>query len=104
MREKKMGEWGPTQSFLTFAIGLGVGATLAILFAPKSGEETRHDLLDAATDTIDDAVATGRHLKRRTRRVVDDVTERMMDAAEVGQQAYREADAETPGSEPPSRY
>src|ERR1700679_441694 len=104
MRENEVGQWEPKHSFLTFAIGLGVGATLAVLFAPKSREETRQYLLDAATDTIDDAVATGRRLKRRARRVVDDVTERIVDAAEVGQQAYREADAETPGSEPPSQY
>jgi gas vesicle protein len=94
MKAKRIREWGPKESFLGFAIGLGIGATLAILFAPKSGGETRQDLADAATNTIDDAVATGRQFKRRVRRAVDDVTERIADAAEVGQQAYREADTE----------
>ena len=33
---------------LWFMAGLGIGAALGILYAPKTGEETRQQILDAA--------------------------------------------------------
>ena len=38
-----------------FLAGLGIGVGLGILFAPKSGEETRNNLLDRANDLGDQA-------------------------------------------------
>jgi gas vesicle protein len=84
-------ERGVPQTFIGFAIGLGIGAALAILFAPRSGEETRQYLLDGATDMMDDAVARGRKLTKRAQRVVNDVAERVMDATEAGERSYRKA-------------
>jgi gas vesicle protein len=40
--------------FLT--LGLGVGATLALLFAPSSGNTTRHDL----ARSVEEGLQTGR--------------------------------------------
>jgi len=42
-----------------FAAGVVVGATLGVLFAPKSGKETREDLKNA----FDDLVEKARNLK-----------------------------------------
>jgi len=36
-----------------FLVGAGVGAVLALLFAPKSGEELRNDIADATRKGID---------------------------------------------------
>lgn len=39
---------------LTFLlVGTGIGAALALLFAPKSGREMRHDIADASRRGID---------------------------------------------------
>jgi gas vesicle protein len=38
-----------------FLIGLGVGVGLGVLFAPMSGEETRNNLVDRASDLSDSA-------------------------------------------------
>ncbi len=43
-----------TLVFLTF--GLGIGATLALLFAPMSGKKTRDDL----TKTVEEGLSNGR--------------------------------------------
>ena len=43
-----------TLVFLTF--GLGIGAALALLFAPSSGKIIRHDL----TRSVEDGLQTGR--------------------------------------------
>ena len=37
-----------------FLVGAGIGAVLALLFAPKSGEELRNDIADATRKGIDD--------------------------------------------------
>ncbi|MBZ0283836.1 MAG: YtxH domain-containing protein [Anaerolineae bacterium] len=43
-----------TLVFLT--VGLGIGAVLALLFAPSSGKTTRHDL----AESMEDGLNTGR--------------------------------------------
>lgn len=41
------------KGFGKLLLGLGVGAGLGVLFAPKKGEETRRDLKNKAIDTFD---------------------------------------------------
>jgi gas vesicle protein len=83
------------QTVLGFAVGLGVGAALGLLFAPKSGEDTREYLLDGARDAVDDAVATGRKFNRRAKHAVDqvvaDVTDHLKDVTDAGERAYTKA-------------
>jgi gas vesicle protein len=38
-----------------FLVGLGIGVGLGVLFAPMSGEETRNNLVDRASDFSDSA-------------------------------------------------
>jgi len=38
-----------------FLAGLGVGALIGVLYAPKAGKETREDLANAARDAKDKA-------------------------------------------------
>ena len=89
--------------FSYFFLGLGLGVAAGLLFAPKSGPETR-DLLMAKADEDKD------YLKRRSTELQDqasDVLERgkstvtrqrdnLVAAVEAGKQAYREAVSTTP--------
>jgi len=59
-----------------FLVGLGVGTLLGILFAPKSGDETRQFLADKADEGRDYAQRKARELRERA----DDLVERSRDA------------------------
>lgn len=60
-----------------FLVGLGVGALVGVLFAPKSGEETRAYLTNKADEGRDYAQKKARELRERA----DDLIERGKDAA-----------------------
>jgi gas vesicle protein len=79
-----------------FLVGLGVGAMLGILFAPKSGEETREYLSKKAEEGKEYAQRKARELKERA----DDLIERgkgvargqkdsIAAAVEAGREAYQ---------------
>jgi gas vesicle protein len=74
-----------------FAIGLGVGAIVGMMWAPKSGEETRALLREKAQEGIDGAVAQGKKVAKKAQRTADDAREFVNDAVDAGQSAYREA-------------
>lgn len=78
-----------SEKFTTFAVGVGIGALLALLFAPSSGEETRDYISGTVKQGLDDAASTGRRWKRRAQETVDDVKANVADAVEAGGQAYR---------------
>jgi len=74
-----------------FAIGLGVGAIVGMMWAPQSGAETRSLLRDKAQDGIDEAVAQGKKVARKAQKATDSAREFVNDAVDAGQSAYREA-------------
>lgn len=55
--------WGSSTS--VFIVGLGIGAVIGVLFAPKSGEETREQISNTVRDCVDDAMSQGRKLSVR---------------------------------------
>jgi gas vesicle protein len=59
-----MSGFGTKLMFL--AIGGGIGATIALLFAPKPGRELRADIADKAGDVYGDAVEAGHLIKERS--------------------------------------
>jgi gas vesicle protein len=75
----------------TFAVGAGIGAALALLFAPKSGEELRGDIADGVNDGVNQVRSTGRDLKRRAQRAVDVAKDQVQDAIDAGDSAYNQA-------------
>jgi gas vesicle protein len=84
-----------------FLAGLGLGAVVGILYAPKSGRETREALLQQAEDGREYLVTRGREAREQVREMVDrgkDTVSKQRDqinsAIEAGRQAYREATAE----------
>jgi len=88
--------------FSYFFLGLGLGVAVGLLFAPKSGPETRELLRSKADEGKE-------YLKRRTIEVkeqAEDVVERgkstvlrqrenLVAAVEAGKQAYRDAVSST---------
>jgi gas vesicle protein len=80
--------WQQTASALL--IGLGVGVGLALLFAPKSGEEMRDDIAGAVNDGLDSVIAQGKKLGRRAQDTFEQAQARVKEVAEAGERAYRE--------------
>jgi gas vesicle protein len=54
-----------------FLVGAGIGAVLALLFAPKSGEELRNDIADATRKGIDKSKEAAAQLGARANEVYD---------------------------------
>jgi gas vesicle protein len=75
------------ETILTFVLGAGVGAVIALLLAPKAGEELRDDIADG----VNRIRSTGKDLKRRTRKIVALAQDHVQDAVEAGQEAYSQA-------------
>jgi gas vesicle protein len=89
--------------FSYFFLGLGLGVAAGLLFAPKSGPETRDMLMSKADEGKE-------YLKKRTTELQDQAAEvidrgrstvtrqrdNLVAAVEAGKQAYREAVTATP--------
>lgn len=80
-----------------FLAGLGIGAAIALLLAPRSGEETREYLRERYDDARDLAQRKARELKERTGELVEkgkDFVGKQRDtveaAVDAGKQAYRD--------------
>jgi gas vesicle protein len=80
-----------TESISAFAVGVGVGAALGLLLAPRSGSVTREYLVESAQEQLDGAIAAGRKVAQRAQENIDQVKSQVRKAAEVGERAYREA-------------
>lgn len=93
-------------SFLWFLAGLGVGAVVGVLYAPKSGTETREAILNKFEEgrgAVSEKAAQAREQASgwvdRGRDVLNQQKEQFRSAFEAGKQAYQEATStpETPG-------
>ena len=80
-----------SQLVSAFAIGVGLGAALGVLFAPQSGDDTREYLRDTAEGTLDDVVSAGKTTVRRARKNLNEVRDFVNDVAGTAENAYREA-------------
>lgn len=77
-----------------FLVGLGVGAMVGVLFAPKSGEETRELLNKKADEGRDYAQKKARELRERADELIErgrDVASRKKDSISAAVDAGREA-------------
>lgn len=96
-----MSENNGGSSFLWFLAGLGIGAAVGVLYAPRSGEEMRGMIRERAETGRDYVVTRGREAREQVNEWVDrgrDVLQRQKDqlnaALDAGRQAYREATSE----------
>lgn len=60
-----------TSKFAFFLAGLGVGAIVALLYAPKSGKETRRLIALKAEEGKDHIETRGKELRRQAEEAVD---------------------------------
>lgn len=93
-----------------FFLGMGIGVAVGILFAPKSGEETRKYLRERADEGRDyvkrrsgDIRTQAGGIVEKGKQTVSRQKDQLSAAVEAGKQAYREA-VQTPfesaGAEP----
>jgi len=89
----------------SFLLGLGVGVGVGMLFAPKSGQETRDLLRNKAGEGADFVKQRGTEFTQSATEWVDKgkealgrQKENLSDAMEAGRQAYRDTvNREAPG-------
>jgi gas vesicle protein len=88
-----------------FLLGLGVGIGIGLLFAPKSGEETRGMIKAKAGEGKDFLKQRGSELRdsagdllEKGKGVVNRQKDNLMDAVEAGKQAYRDTVGEPPAA------
>ena len=86
-----------SSKFGYFLAGMGIGAVIALLFAPRSGEETREYLKEKYDDARDEAKRRVRELRERAeeytekgKEFVGRQRESIEAAVEAGKQAYRD--------------
>jgi gas vesicle protein len=96
-----------TSPVLAFLLGAATGAAIALLYAPRSGDETRELLNEKLRETAvrgrearEQLVNRGRELLdeagtyvERQKAAVEERKERFSAAVEAGRQAYREEKA-----------
>jgi gas vesicle protein len=73
-------------------LGAVIGAGIALLFSPRSGEETRRQIARRARELGDDAVDRVERASRRTRRELrrrrKELRERMEDGIDAARDRY----------------
>jgi gas vesicle protein len=92
--------------FPYFFLGLGLGVAVGLLFAPKSGSETRELLLNKADEGKEYLKKQSEQLRstagdalERSKSALARQREQLSAAVEAGRQAYREAvEKEVPGN------
>ena|ERR1041384_4590366 len=93
-----------------FLLGLGVGVGIGMLFAPKSGDETREMLKNKAGEGADYLKQRSTDIRQTASEWVDKgkealgrQRENLSDAMEAGRQAYRDTvNREAPKTEGPA--
>jgi gas vesicle protein len=98
-----------SNGILWFLAGLGVGAALGVLYAPKSGRETREAILNAADESKQVVRERAKQYREQAQgwydkglETVAQQKDQFRSAFEAGRQAYREATEPTSEGTPKS--
>jgi gas vesicle protein len=85
-----------------FLVGGGIGAVIALLFAPRSGRETREIIAQRATESRERVLSASRNVGEKVstyidkgKEVVSTQREQIAAAIEAGKQAYRDEKAKS---------
>jgi len=89
-----------------FFLGLGLGVAVGVLFAPKSGTETRGFIADKAGEGVGYVKRKGEEMRdtatetlERSKETLRRHKENLAAAVDAGKQAYRESVATEPSIE-----
>ena len=74
-----------------FLLGAVVGAAAALLYAPKTGKETRAHLKKLTEDFVEDAGEVSADLKKKGRQFVADSKVKVSELVEKGKAKYSKA-------------
>jgi len=95
--------------FSYFLLGLGIGVAVGILFAPKSGEETREFLKDRAEEGKDYIKRKSGEIREtasgaidKSRQSLERQKDQLRAAVEAGKQAYRDTAYPASTAPPPA--
>ncbi|MDR1942940.1 MAG: YtxH domain-containing protein [Endomicrobium sp.] len=75
-------------TLLAFILGGLVGAALGVLYAPKSGKETRRDIKKFSEDVADKVKDLGEDLTEKGRKVYEDGKDKISEVFEAGKKAF----------------
>ncbi|HEU4413862.1 MAG TPA: YtxH domain-containing protein [Candidatus Angelobacter sp.] len=96
-----MSDRDSSSNFMWFLAGLGFGALMGVLYAPRSGRETRDALMNTAQEGTDYLKTRGRDAREtvsqwvdRGKEVVSQKKDQISSAIDATRQAYREAAGE----------
>jgi gas vesicle protein len=96
-----MSDRDSSNSLMWFLAGLGFGALMGVLYAPRSGKETRDALKNTAQEGTEYLKNRGREARETVsqwvdqgKEVVSRKKEAISSAIDATRQAYREASAE----------
>lgn len=97
--------------FSYFLLGLGIGVAAGVLFAPKSGSETRELIRSKAEESKDFLVSRGEEWKssatdyiERGKQAVVKQREQLKAAVEAGKQAYQDTAGQGAEDSDPGAY
>ena len=79
-----MAEDNRAQGLAWFLAGIGIGALVGILYAPKSGRETREDIAQGAREGTEYLRTKSKQAARQVGTLVDKSKERVADYVEQG--------------------
>jgi gas vesicle protein len=81
-------EVGTSSSTLAYLVaGLGIGAAMSLLLAPKSGADTRQWIANQCLDGIDTANKAVRHTRLQMKNVMDEGQEKISEVVEATREA-----------------
>jgi len=96
-------------NFSNFLLGLGLGIGIGMLFAPKSGQETRELLKSKAGESKEFLKQRSAEIREqanefieKSREAVGRQKEHLAEAMRAGQQAYRDTVGQEPPPPPPA--
>ncbi|MDR3243325.1 MAG: YtxH domain-containing protein [Elusimicrobiota bacterium] len=77
-------------SLLVFVVGAVIGAAVGLLYAPKTGRETREDLRRLGEDLSDTVADFSGDLKEKTRKIYNEGRERVLSSKDKITEVFEE--------------
>ncbi|MDR3195446.1 MAG: YtxH domain-containing protein [Endomicrobium sp.] len=75
-------------TLFAFILGGLIGAALGVLYAPKSGKETRRDMKRFSEDVADTVKDLGEDLTEKGRKVYEEGKDKINEVFEAGKKAF----------------